>query len=252
MFDPKKLLNELLGSQVPGTTGTVRDGAGKAVQMAKDNPLAAGAIAAVLLGTGAGRSITGSAVKLGGLAAIGGLAYKAYQQYKQGQEAGAQPVAKEQELLPPPSETPFHPSQAPQGEDEFALTLVRAMISAAKADGHIDDEERQKIVGRLNLSGLGSDAEEFLSRELQQPLNLDELVAAVQTDAQKVELYTASRLAINADTRAERGYLNLLAGRLSLPDELVDQIDATVDEATVPVAAGGGSVPKIQAAKSAW
>ncbi|OWK19067.1 hypothetical protein AJ88_47905 [Mesorhizobium amorphae CCBAU 01583] len=72
MFDPKKLLDDLLGSQIPGTSGTVRDKAGQAVQMAKDNPLAAGALAAVLLGTGAGRQVTGTAVKLGGLAAIGG------------------------------------------------------------------------------------------------------------------------------------------------------------------------------------
>ena len=84
MFDPKKLLDDLLGSQIPGTSGTVRDKAGQAVQMAKDNPLAAGALAAVLLGTGAGRQVTGTAVKLGGLAAIGGLAYKAYQNYKAG------------------------------------------------------------------------------------------------------------------------------------------------------------------------
>jgi len=250
MFDPKKLLDELLGSNVPGTTGSVRDQAGKAVQMAKDNPLAAGALAAVLLGTGAGRKVTGSAVKLGGLAAVAGLAYKAYQQYQQGQQDGP-PVAKQPDLLPPPSETPFHPSQAPQGETEFALTLVRAMISAAKADGHIDDDERMKIVGRLNLAGLGPDAETFLDDELQQPLNLDDLVASVRTDAQKVELYTASRLAISADTRAERGYLNLLAGRLGLPDALVDHIDATVEDATSPVPAGSGSA-NVTAAKSPW
>ena len=42
------------------------------MQMAKDNPLAAGALAAVLLGTGSGRQVTGAAIKLGGLAAIGG------------------------------------------------------------------------------------------------------------------------------------------------------------------------------------
>ena len=47
MFDPKSLLNDLLGSQIPGTGGTVRDAAGKATQMAKDNPLAAGALVAV-------------------------------------------------------------------------------------------------------------------------------------------------------------------------------------------------------------
>jgi uncharacterized membrane protein YebE (DUF533 family) len=45
----KKLLDDLLGSNIPGTTNSVRDKAGQAVQMAKDNPLAAGAIAAVLL-----------------------------------------------------------------------------------------------------------------------------------------------------------------------------------------------------------
>ena len=32
------------------------------------------------------------------------------------------------------------------------------------------------------------------------------------------------------NTRAERGFLNLLAGRLQLPDALVDHIDATVAE----------------------
>ena len=109
MFDPKKLLDELLGSQIPGTGSTVRDKAGQAVQMAKDNPLAAGALAAVLLGTGAGRQLTGTAVRLGGLAAIGGLAYKAYQNYKAGQQpaASANPADAGPELLPPPEQRPL-------------------------------------------------------------------------------------------------------------------------------------------------
>ncbi|RWK30268.1 tellurite resistance TerB family protein [Mesorhizobium sp.] len=233
MFDPKKLLNDLLGSQIPGTGSTVRDKGGQAVQMAKDNPLAAGALAAVLLGTGAGRQITGTAVKLGGLAVVGGLAYKAYQNYKNG-KAPTEATAGQPELLPPPADTSFHPSQAPQGEDEFTLTLVRAMISAAKADGHIDDDERQKIAGKLSLAGIDSDAEKFLLSELERPLDLDTLVAGAQTDAQKLELYTASRLAIDPNTRAERGYLDLLAGRLSLPDALLDHVEATVSAAKVP------------------
>jgi uncharacterized membrane protein YebE (DUF533 family) len=232
MFDPKKLLDDLLGSQVPGTGSTVRDKAGQAVQMAKDNPLAAGALAAVLLGTGTGRQVTGAALKLGGLAAIGGLAYKAYQNYQNGKSPAA--ASKEPELLPPPEDTSFHPSQAPQGESEFASTLVRAMIAAAKADGRIDDNERQKIGNKLSLSGMDSDAEAFLKAELDAPLDLDVLVAAAQTDAQKVELYTASRLAIDPDTRAERGYLDLLAGRLGLPDALVEHVEATVSAAKAP------------------
>ena len=227
----------------------MRDSAGKATQMAKDNPLAAGALVAVLLGTGTGRQLTGTALKLGGLAAIGGLAYKAYQNYKNGDQpaeavgqAGQDPT-----LLPPPADTSFHPSQAPQGETEFALTLVRAMIAAANADGHIDDDERKKIADRLALSGISAEAEQFLLAEIEKPLSIDELVKAVQTDAQKLELYTASRLTIDPDSRVERGYLDLLAGRLRLPDALVDHVEATVSAVKTPP-----SVPSVPAANSPW
>jgi uncharacterized membrane protein YebE (DUF533 family) len=232
MFDPKKLLDDLLGSQVPGGQGTVRDKAGQAVQMAKDNPLAAGALAAVLLGTGTGRKLTGSALKLGGMAAVAGLAYKAYQNYRSGQQPQSAPREGEI-LLPSPSETPFDPVNAPQGESEFALVIVRAMIAAARADGHIDAEERSRISDKLGLSGIGADAERFLMEELERPVDVDALVSQASTEAQKVELYTASRIAIEPRTRAERGYLDMLAGRLNLPDSLVDHIEATVAEAKV-------------------
>ncbi|MEW9804427.1 tellurite resistance TerB family protein [Mesorhizobium marinum] len=250
MFDPKKLLDDLLGSKIPGTESTVRDKAGQAAQMARDNPLAAGALVAVLLGTGAGRKVTGSALKVGGLAAVAGLAYKAYQNYQKGNQPGAEPPQGQPELLPPPSDNEFHPASAPQGEAEFSLALIRAMIAAAKADGHIDDDERKKIGDRLALAGLGAEAAAFLREELEKPLDLDELVSLARTEAQRVELYTASRLTIEPDSRAERGYLDLLAGRLQLPDALVDHVEATVSAAKepAPVDAGGtsrGSVPPI-------
>ena len=232
MLDPKKLLDDLLGSKVPGTDATVGDKAGQAAQLARDNPLAAGALVAVLLGTGAGRKVTASAVRLGGLAAIAGLAYKAYQHYQNG--AKPAPAGEgEPELLPPPADTSFHPAQAPQGEREFALALVRTMVAAAKADGHVDEEERRKIAEKLAGAGIDSEAESFLLGELSRPLDIDALVAAAQTDAQKIELYTAARLTIDPDTRAERGFLDMLAGRLALPDALVDHIEATVAEAKV-------------------
>ncbi|WP_193174875.1 tellurite resistance TerB family protein [Oricola nitratireducens] len=234
MFDPKKLLTDLLDTQVPGTEGTVRDKAGQVGQLARDNPIATGAIAAILLGTGAGRSVTGSALKLGGLAAVAGLAWKAYQNYQSGNEPeqSRQEAAGDRQLLPPPSDTAFDPAAAPQGEDEFALALIRAMIAAARADGHVDDKEREQIAGKLAMSGIDQDAAEFIKRELNAPLDLDVIVATARTDAQKVELYTASRLTIRPDSRAERGYLDMLAGRLGLPDALIDHIEATIEGAT--------------------
>lgn len=235
MLDPKALLNDLLGSKLPGTEGTVRDKAAQAAQMARDNPLAAGALAGLLLGTGTGRKITGSALKIGGLATVAGLAYKAYQNYSAGTEpdAAAAAAGTPPELLPPPADSSFNPAQAPQGEAGFALIIVQAMIAAARADGQIDEAERVRIIDRLRLAGIGEEAESFLIGELEKPLDLDAIVAAARDDAQKVELYTASRLAIVPDTRAERGYLNLLAGRLNLPDALVEHIEATVSSATI-------------------
>lgn len=229
MFDAKKLLDQFLGSQIPGMSGSVRDKAGQATDLAKKNPLATGAIAAAILGTKTGRKLAGNVATAGGIAAIAGLGYLAYKNYKSGQspQAAEQPAAKEPELLPPPADSPFHP-QSPAMSNSFALTLIQAMIAAAKADGHIDDAERARIMEKVQISGLDNEAEAFFEKELADPIDIDALVAAAQTEEQKVELYTASRLTIDPDSRAERGYLDMLAGRLGLPDALVDHIDATV------------------------
>jgi len=236
MFDAKKLLDQFLGSQVPGAGGSVRDRAGQLGQMAKDNPLASGAIAAVLLGTSTGRQLGGSALKLGGLAAIAGLGYQAYKNWQAGQQLqptdASTAATSEQQLLPPPAGTGFNVEDETNSAD-FAVMLVRAMIAAGRADGHIDDAEREAILGKVKLAGLGADAEAFLQHELANPVDLDAIIAAAASESQKVELYTASRIAIEPDGRAERGYLDMLAGRLGLADGLVDHIEATVASAKV-------------------
>ena len=83
-----------------GASGHARDAIGQAtgkspeelLQQLKDlianNPTAAaagaGGLGAIVLGTGTGRSVAASAAKLGALVLIGGLAYKAYQNYSAG------------------------------------------------------------------------------------------------------------------------------------------------------------------------
>ncbi|WP_422371528.1 tellurite resistance TerB family protein [Hoeflea sp.] len=226
MFDPKTLLDQFLGSNVPGTQGTVREKASQAGDLAKQNPLATGAIVAVLLGTKTGRSLGGTALKVGGMAAIAGLGYQAWKNYQAG-KAPADSAKREPDLLAPPSDSEF--SAEPEAVDgNFALSLVRVMIAAARADGHVDDAERARIHDKLALSGLGDDAVAFLDRALAEPVDMDSFVASARTEAEKVEMFTAARLAIDPDTRAERGFLDLLAGRLGLADPLVDHIDATV------------------------
>lgn len=231
MFDPKTLLDQFLGSKVPGTDDSVRDKAGQATRLAKQNPLATGVIAAVLLGTGVGRSLTGSALQLGGMAAIAGLGYQAYKNYQAGKAPQSTPEPLDVKVIPEAVDAGFD-MDIEKVDDSFALALVRAMIAAANSDGHVDEEERSRIADRLSVAGMAEDAKAFIDEELQNPTSLQDIVATAQTDAQKVELYTASRLAIDPDLRAERGYLDLLAGRLGLPDALIDHIEATVSGAS--------------------
>lgn len=249
MIDTKRLLDQFLGggvaaggpdqqSQRPGAGGVL----GQVQDYARSNPLlaggAAGGLAALLLGSKGGRELGGSVLKLGGMAVIGGLAYKAYRDWQANQqgapsaESASSAARTSVPVLPPPSESPFAPDHAPQGEAKLAETLIVAMIAAAKADGHIDAEERGRIYERLEAGGLDSEEVAFLQRELQAPLDMDRLVRAAVNKETAVEIYAASLLAVRADTPAERGYLAMLAGRLGLEPELVQSIEGAVAAST--------------------
>ncbi|WP_099865490.1 tellurite resistance TerB family protein [Pararhizobium haloflavum] len=244
MLDPKRLLEQFMGSgksggrssagdilgslgTLGGSSGGLKERAGQMAGMATSNPMAASAVMAALLGTKTGRKLGGSALKIGGMAAVAGLGYLAYKNYQAGKAPTAIQQEKPQEVLPPPADSGFD-IEPTRTSDDFALAMVRAMIAAAKADGHIDANERAAIVGKLSEDGLDAEEMAFLQKELEAPVDLDSIVSAARTDEQKVEIYTASRMAIEPDNRAEKGYLDLLAGRLGLPDALVDHIEATV------------------------
>ena len=127
----------------------------------------AGGLAGVLLGGKTSKKMAKGALKLGGTAALAGLAYKAYTQWQasknQAPQAEAPPM---KDITPRPEGTAFLPSITQQ-RDSMSLAILRAMISAAKADGHIDAEEQRRIFGKLDELGL--DTEEKASTPLSLP-----------------------------------------------------------------------------------
>jgi uncharacterized membrane protein YebE (DUF533 family) len=174
--------------------------------------LAAGALA-VLLGTGAGRRLTGTALKLGGLAAVGGVAYQAYRQWQQQNDSTV--------------DTPVDKLDTASAEQRSRL-LLRAMIAAAKADGHIDAKERAAIDAEIERLGLDIDTSEFLIDELSRPLDVDALAADVASTEIAAEVYLASRLVIDLDNEQERDYLDRLAVALKLAPELITQLEKDI------------------------
>lgn len=239
-------LGDLIGGMLGGGSGGSQSGGsggiggmvGKVTEYAKQNPglsmAGAGGLAAVLFG-GKGPKLKADALTLGGLAAIGTLAYKAFQQYKLNNPdvpataPSSAPIGTPAAL--PPADSPFHPANAAGGPDAVALSIVTAMIAAAKADGTIDPEERQKILGRLSEGGLSNEEREYLDRELTGPLDIDKVVNSATGPEHAIELYAASLLAIDPDHPAERAYLEMLAARLGLDADLKASIENTVANA---------------------
>lgn len=183
---------------------------------------ALGGLGALILGTETGRSIAVSAAKLGALALIGGLAYKAYQNYQKGASADA---AASGGIELPPSGSGFEPDAV---SNDDAMLMIRTMIAAAAADGRIDASEQKRILSNLQEDGgdLGPGAEEFLASELNTPASAAEIAAAVSSKEQAAQVYAAARIAIDPDTRGERTFLNDLANRLGLEPELAQYINA--------------------------
>lgn len=232
MFDAKGLLDQFLGGQNGKGAGEFMRGAGGGAL--------AGGLAALLLGTKTGRKIGGEALKLGGMAAVGALAYKAYRDWQAGKEAPAAPPEQQSvPMLPAPSGTPFNPSSE-RGQQTLARHLLRAMIAAAKADGHVDAQEQGRIFAEMDKLPLGADDKAFVMDELRAKLDIDAVASGAATPEEAAEIYTASLLAIDIDNAAERGYLAMLAARLKLDDALVAHLQQTVAAAAGKAAQPAG------------
>ena len=226
MFDPKALLEQFLGG------GTNPDGSKKPVSPDLMKGLAGGAIAGGLAGLllgGKSKKLASGALKLGSTAALAGLAYKVYTEWQASKQepaadAPAQPM---KDVTPPPVFLP----QGGKARDDMSLAVLRAMIAAAKADGHIDAAEQQKIFGKLDEMELGVEDKAFVMDELKKPLDIDAVVAAATSPELAVEIYAASVLAIDPDDPAEQAYLAMLASRLKLDPGLRASIEAEAAKA---------------------
>lgn len=131
----------------------------------------------------------------------------------------------------PPLPTDAAPGAASSGagQDE-AMLLVRAMIAAANADHEVDDDERGRIVQSLDESGLGEQERRFVLAELESPMELSELASKATTPDLAGQVYLASLMAIEVDTRAEEKYLERLASKLGLDEARVAELEALVGE----------------------
>ena len=176
-----------------------------------------GALAGAIFGGGGG-AVKGA---LGGsaLALLGSLALKALQ----GRGGSPDPSAQLMAGLRAPENT----DEEREVQSVTELT-VRAMFNAAKADGQVDRDELERIIGKLSEDGLSTEEREFVNSELKKPMDTAGLIRAVPNPQVAAQVYAASLLAIEVDTDAERVYLAELASGLGLDHDVTGQLHSAL------------------------
>lgn len=179
--------------------------------------LAAGALA-LLLGTRGGRSLTGGVIKLGSLAAIGGLAFNTYRDWQLKNQAPDSPVIAAS-------------NPAEDTSDEHSRLILSAMIAAAKADGHINKDERIGLQNYIDKIGESPVLTAFVEAELAKPLDPGDIANQVKNQETAAEVYLATLLIIDQSNVMAKSYLKELGRALALPYDLIASLNAGAEPA---------------------
>lgn len=184
--------------------GTLLSGAG-------GGALGAGALG-LLLGSKKVRKLGGKALTYGGVAALGVVAYNAYRSWQSSTgTTGAEPRTLD---------------RVPQPQvEQHTQAILRSLIGAAKADGHVDERERQLIDSEITKITSDPELQRWFDRELDKPLDPADIARAAATPEMAAEMYLASLIMVDEESYMERAYLDELSRQLNLPQGLRQELE---------------------------
>lgn len=173
-----------------------------------------GGAVGLLLGSKKARKMGGKVITYGGLAALGVVAYTAYRNWQQNNGA------------PAGQYEPQTVDRLPEAQaEEHSHAVLRAIIGAAKADGHIDDRERQLIDAEIAKLTPDPQLRRWFDQELNRPLEPKDIASAATTPEMGAEMYLASLLMVDQESFMERAYLEELARQLRLDAGLKRELE---------------------------
>lgn len=180
--------------------------------------LAGGALG-LLLGDKRVRKFGGKALTYGGAAALGALAFRAYSNWQQQKTAAPAAAPQAAQFLP-----------APASEDH-SRAVLKALIAAAKSDGHIDARERGLIDEKLASLADDPALRSWIDHEVSRPLDPADVATAASSMEVASEIYLVSVLVVDTESFMERAYLDALATQLKLPPDLKMQLETEAKHA---------------------
>ena len=228
-MDLKGLLNQVMSSggdlaqQAKSTLGQSGQGGMSDVTKGALGGAMGGSLLTMLVGSKKGRKMGMKVAKLGGSAALGALAYKVFNDWQANQN--------NRQVEPQSVSQPFSQSQPqalPEQTEQHSMVVLKAMIAAAKSDGHVDAEEKSRISQAVQAMGASAEVNAFVQQELDKPLDPADVARGVASQEEAAEIYLASVVMVDEQSFMEQAYLKELANQLKLQPELVSRLEAQV------------------------
>ncbi|MHC8320965.1 tellurite resistance TerB family protein [Pseudomonas sp. GB2N2] len=157
---------------------------------------------------GSTRQRSGGGTHYTALASLGMMAFQAYQAWQRNQASAPQQAPRTVDLL-----------SGPDVEDH-SHAVLRALIAAAKADGRIDDTEKQMISTEIGRHTDDPQLQQWLDDEVARPLDAADVAQSATDPAIAAEMYLASVMLVDDQQDAERSYLDELAAALKIDPQL--------------------------------
>lgn len=197
-----------------------------------------GMLLGTLLGAGMGAGARGGAGGMARNVALVGAGLAAWsffkkwsaQRQQEGAYAGAGAGA---------GTNPFSADFQASTGDPTAQLVVRSLVYAARADGHIDEAEQVRIVDAMKQLFPGQDLQKLVNSLLREPVDAKALAAPVKSMEEAEDVYMMSCMAIDIDHPAERAYLDELAGSFGMPRDRQAAIEREAAEAKNRMAGAG-------------
>ena len=114
----------------------------------------------------------------------------------------------------------------PSAPEEQAARFIRALVYAAKSDGHIDANEQARINAQIRTLNIGKEGEALVQQAMNEPLDPSRIAAGVNDPEEALQLYAVSSAVIDPDQYMEKAYLDGLAQALNIPADVREQVDS--------------------------
>ncbi len=188
--------------------------------------LLGGGAMGLLVGSKRGRSMGGKALKYGAIAGVGVLAWKAWQSSQAAKNGNAQQNTTQ-------NATEGERVEALSGEyqERRSLELLQAMIMAARADGHIDEQEQALITEQIDALGADQEMHNWVEQQLKAPLDAQALAREADSPQAAREMYLISVAVTDDQNPMERAWLDQLGNALNLPKEMTDELERQAQQA---------------------